>query len=66
MLWDRLFGTYQAEEEKVIYGLIQNIKTSNPIKINFNEWIALFRDSAKTNNFKQKWLYFIKPPGWHI
>ena len=66
MLWDRLFGTYQAEEEKVIYGLMQNIKTSNPIKINFNEWIALFRDSAKTNNFKQKWLYFIKPPGWHI
>jgi len=66
MLWDKLFGTYQAEEEKVIYGLIQNIETSNPIKINFNEWIALFRDSAKTNNFKQKWLYFIKPPGWHI
>lgn len=66
MLWDRLFGTYQVEEEKVIYGLIQNIKTSNPIKINFYEWIALFKDSAKANNFKQKWFYFIKPPGWHI
>lgn len=65
MIWDKIFGTYQQEEEKVLYGLMQNIKTSNPVKINFYEWIELFRDSAKTNSFKHRLLYFIKPPGWH-
>ncbi|PHR69266.1 MAG: C-5 sterol desaturase [Lutibacter sp.] len=67
IIWDRLFGTFQAEleEEKVVYGLTTNIKTYNILKIAFNEWIALFKDafSAKTS-FINKLKYFIKPPGW--
>ena len=67
IIWDKLFGTFQAEldKEKVRFGLTSNITTYNPIKIAFHEWIAVFKDafSAKTkliNKFK----YFIKPPGW--
>jgi len=64
MLWDKLFGTYQAEEEKVMYGLLQNIDTSNPISINFYEWKEMFKDIRKAKSFKDKWKYILKPPGW--
>lgn len=64
MLWDKLFGTYQAEEEKVMYGLLQNIDTSNPISINLYEWKEMFKDIRKAKSFKDKWKYILKPPGW--
>ncbi len=47
IIWDKLFGTFQPElkEEKVVYGLVENIDTYNPVKIAFIEWLALFKDS---------------------
>lgn len=67
IIWDRMFGTFQPEleEEKVVYGLTTNINTFNPLKIAFNEWIAMFKDvfSSKTS-FVNKLKYLIKPPGW--
>ncbi len=64
MIWDKLFKTYQAEEEKVIYGLMQNIKTSNPISINFYEWKEMFRDMSKSKSISKKIQWMINPPGW--
>lgn len=67
IIWDKLFGTFQPElkEEKVIYGLHSNINTYNPLKIEFHEWVDVFKDaiSAKTT-LANKLGYFIKPPGW--
>jgi len=64
MLWDKLFGTYQKEEEKVIYGLMQNIETKNPISINFYEWKAMFKEMGKADTFADKIRFMLKPPGW--
>ncbi len=67
IIWDRMFGTFQPElkEEKPIYGLTTNIKTYNPIKVAFHEWIAMFKDMAKAKtNFFNRILYLVKPPGW--
>jgi len=67
IIWDKLFGTFQPElqEEKVIYGLTSNIRTYNPIKIAFLEWVAVFSDAFKAKtSFINKLKYFIKPPGW--
>ena len=44
MIWDRLFGTFQREEETVDYGLVNNIDTYNPITINFIEYANIWRD----------------------
>jgi sterol desaturase/sphingolipid hydroxylase (fatty acid hydroxylase superfamily) len=65
IIWDRMFGTFELEDEKPIYGLVSNINTYNPIKIAFIEWKNMFTDfsTAKTS-IKNKFLYFIKPPGW--
>jgi sterol desaturase/sphingolipid hydroxylase (fatty acid hydroxylase superfamily) len=47
MIWDKLFGTFAREEEKVIYGLTSDIKTNNPVKITFIEFGNIWRDVKK-------------------
>ncbi|MBG7612902.1 sterol desaturase family protein [Polaribacter sp. BAL334] len=65
IIWDKLFGTFEPEVEKPVYGLVKNIETYNPIKVAFNEWFQLFRDVFTTNtSFKNRINYFLKPPGW--
>ncbi|WP_428743537.1 sterol desaturase family protein [Tenacibaculum sp.] len=59
IIWDKIFGTFQREEEKVIYGLTKNIKTNNPIKINFIEYGNILKDvkKCKTLNHKLKIIF---------
>lgn len=47
MIWDKMFGTFEREDEKVIYGLTRNIHTNNPITINFVEFGNIWRDLKK-------------------
>lgn len=54
MLWDRLFGTYEREQETVVFGLDKNIGTHNPIKINLFEYQRLLRDIRMQKTLKNK------------
>lgn len=54
MIWDHLFGTYQREEEKVIYGLTKPIKTNNVLKINFIEYKNIWDDVKRCRTLKDK------------
>lgn len=47
MIWDKLFGTFAREEEKVIYGLTRDIDTNNPVKIIFIEFGNIWLDVKK-------------------
>lgn len=67
IIWDKLFETFQEElkDEKVIYGLVSNINTYNPIKVAFIEWFYMFKDTLKHRiSFKNRINYLLKPPGW--
>ncbi|MCW3086441.1 MAG: fatty acid hydroxylase [Bacteroidetes bacterium] len=66
IIWDRMFGTFQPEEENdaVVYGLTENIKTHNPVKMVFHEWINIYHDLKKPASFKAKFMYLFGPPGW--
>lgn len=65
IIWDRLFGTFEPEVEKPIYGLVKNIDTHNPVKIAFAEWYHMFKDllTSRTSIINRA-KYLIKPPGW--
>lgn len=65
IIWDKLFGTFEPEVEKPVYGLVKNIDTYNPVKVAFLEWYSMFTDffSTKTNVIN-KIKYLFKPPGW--
>ncbi|MBA3665426.1 MAG: sterol desaturase family protein [Bacteroidetes bacterium] len=67
IIWDKLFGTFQAEEETdpVKFGLTSNLKTHNPITMVFHEWKNIFTDILKKDCSPiQKLGYVFGPPGW--
>lgn len=65
IIWDKLFGTFEPEIEKPVYGLVTNINTFNPVKIAFIEWVNMFKDAFKSKtSLSNKFKYFIMPPGW--
>ncbi len=64
ILWDRLFGTFAKEDERVVYGLTTNIETYNPLRIGFHEIAAISRDVAGAPGIGAKLGYLFAPPGW--
>ena len=65
IVWDKLFGTFEPEVEKPVYGLVKNIETYNPVKIAFIEWYNMLKDVFKSKtSLSKRMQYFLKPPGW--
>ncbi len=64
IIWDRLFGTFAREKEKVVYGLTTDIQTYSPLKIGFHEVGAIARDVARAPTIGAKLGYLFAPPGW--
>ena len=46
VVWDRLFGTYEEEDEPVVYGLTRNINTFRPSRIATHEHLEMLADVA--------------------
>ena len=66
IVWDRLFGTFtpEVDAEPVRYGLVKNIRTYNPLRIAFHEWIAIAQDVRHARSWHDRWMYLFGPPGW--
>jgi len=64
IIWDRLFGSFQPEEERPVYGLTKNIESYNPALIAFKTWGELFKKAYASGSVKNGFYYFIKAPGW--
>ncbi|MBA3817547.1 MAG: sterol desaturase family protein [Deltaproteobacteria bacterium] len=64
IIWDRLFGTFAREDERVVYGLTTDITTFNPLRIGFHELAAIAKDVARAPTLAAKAGYLLAPPGW--
>ena len=64
IIWDKLFGTFQKEEEEVYYGITSPLASWNPVWANVHYWAELLGTANKTANFSDKVKVFIKQPGW--
>ncbi len=64
IIFDRIFGTFQEEEELPTYGLTTPINTTNPLKVQFFEFPILFRDLWKANSWSDRAKYLFKGPEW--
>ena len=64
ILWDRLFGTFQREDEPVVYGLTTNIGSFSPAVIAGHEHVEMGRDIARSSTWKQRMSYVVRGPGW--
>lgn len=64
IIWDRLFGTYQPETEKVNYGLTKPLGSVNPLTINFHETLNMVRDARKAGSLTEVFGHLFNRPGW--
>ena len=64
IIWYRMFGTFEPEGAKVVYGLTKNIETYNPVKIAFHEWADMLRDAKNADSLADAWGYIFNEPGW--
>ena len=64
IVWDRLFGTFQREDEPVVYGLTSNIDTYNPARIATHEHADILRDVARSRTWRDRLGYVFRGPGW--
>lgn len=59
IFWDRIFGTFQEEEEKAVYGITTEVGSkSNPLTLNFHEYRDIWNDIKSTRSFRKR-LFFI-------
>ena len=66
IVWDRIFGTFAKEKNKVIFGITENVKTFNPIKITFMNWLKMYQDYKNSNSLNDKVHSFFGPPEWNL
>lgn len=64
IIWDRLFGTFQREEEPPTYGLTKNINTFNPLRVAGHEYAEIIGDVAGSDNWRDRLSYVLRGPGW--
>ena len=65
IIWDRMFGTFEPEEEPVRFGLVNNVNTYNPAEITFIAWSSMIDDIKKKKNLSEMLSTIIGPPSTH-
>jgi sterol desaturase/sphingolipid hydroxylase (fatty acid hydroxylase superfamily) len=65
IIWDRLFGTFQPEDEaeRVRYGLVRDLGSFNVLWAAFHEWAGIARDVWHAP-WGSKLGYLLREPGW--
>lgn len=59
MIWDHIFGSFQYEEEKPVYGLTTPIEQkTNPFVLNFHEYKDMLHDVKHSDGIREM-LFFI-------
>ena len=64
ILWDKLFGTFEPEVERVRYGLTRNIDTYNLATIASHEWRAIAADIGTAPTWSDRLGFLLRGPGW--
>ena len=62
--WDKAFGTFEPEDEKVVYGLTKNLHTFSPLSIIFREYRDIVRDVFRAKGWRNRLSFVFRGPGW--
>lgn len=64
IVFDRMFGTYEPEVERVDYGILQQIRSYNFLTLNVHEFVDMVRDCLAPGQFRQRLKHLWMPPDW--
>lgn len=64
IIWDRMFGTFQEEEERPVYGITNPINSWNPIWVHFSHFQIIGKQLKQTPGLLNKLKVLFYKPGW--
>jgi alkylglycerol monooxygenase len=64
IVWDRWFGTFQAEHEPPRYGITKPLSSYNPLWAQVHYWVELIAMARATPRLADKWRVFLRGPAW--
>jgi sterol desaturase/sphingolipid hydroxylase (fatty acid hydroxylase superfamily) len=64
IIWDRLFGSWQREEEEPTYGLVKQMDSQRVWDIQTWGIRWLIGQVRRADRWQDRLMYLIKPPGW--
>ena len=64
IVWDRMFGTFEEEREKVVYGIVPPLNSINPLHVFTHGITGLCAKMWRAKGLGNKLAYLVKPPGW--
>jgi len=66
IIWDRMFGTFQLEEEKANYGILKPVNSYNPVWLVFHEWVDIFKDLGRYRTPRAWWRILFGSPNMSL
>ena len=64
IIWDRIFGTFELEDQRPRYGILKPLRTWDPFLANLAPWMSLFARAYERPLWRDKILIFLKSPAW--
>ena len=64
ILWDRMFGTFQAEQHRPTYGLTKPVGTYNLVSLQYGEYARIWRQVRAADRWRDRMGIMFGPPGW--
>jgi len=64
IIWDKMFGTFQEEDEEPVYGTVSGLRSWNPLWANVEHWYGMIKNTARFDGPWNKIQYWVRPPGW--
>ncbi len=64
IIWDRLLGTFEPEEERVKFGLTKDMPDFNPLRIAVNHFLLIGRDLRQARSPGDVLGILTMPPDW--
>lgn len=64
IIWDKMFGTFQPEEERPTYGITKPINSWNAVWANFNHYAMMAEEMKMITSWRDKIRYMFNKPGW--
>lgn len=64
IIWDKMFGTFQEEEERPTYGITKPINSWNALWANMSHYSEMFKDFKSIPRWSDRIRFLFKKPGW--
>jgi alkylglycerol monooxygenase len=64
IIWDRLFGSFQSEEEEPVYGTVKPLASFNPVWANVHYFVDIWNVARRAQRWQDRLKVWFMPPEW--